>query len=112
MGRQGERMGTANEPGVHGGTEGKGTQEQATHEDETFSGADWYGEEIIDRTYGRCTLWNVDLTEAISRGALFEECTFHNVRFNASEHTDSAFLRCVFRACNLFEARFTGCKLT
>lgn len=31
--------------------------------------------------------------------------------FNASRHVDSAFTRCAFRRCNLFEAEFDGCKL-
>lgn len=80
-------------------------------EDVTFRGDDWYGEDLVDRHYLRCTFSDVDLTEATSRGSVFEECTFHNVRLNASRHVDSAFLRCVFKRCNLFEAEFTGCKL-
>jgi uncharacterized protein YjbI with pentapeptide repeats len=42
---------------------------------------------------------------------VFTECSFGGVRFNASRHQDSAFLRCTFDRCNLFEASFTGCKL-
>jgi fluoroquinolone resistance protein len=80
-------------------------------EDETFNGDDWYAEDLADRRYLRCVFSHVDLTEATSRGAVFEECSFHNVRLNASRHLDSAFLRCEFKRCNLFEAEFTGCKL-
>ncbi|GAA1772049.1 pentapeptide repeat-containing protein [Luedemannella helvata] len=80
-------------------------------EGETFRDLDWYGEEFEDRAYERCFFFDVDLTEAVSRGARFEECSFGNVRFNASRHTDSAFLRCVFTRCVFFEAEFTGCKL-
>ena len=79
--------------------------------DESFSGIDWYGEDLADRAYTRCQFFDVDLTEAQSRGAVFTECTFGNVQFNASRHTDSAFIRCTFKRCNLFEAEFTGCKL-
>ena len=31
--------------------------------------------------------------------------------FGAGWHTDSAFLRCTFTNCNLFEAEFIGCKM-
>jgi fluoroquinolone resistance protein len=80
-------------------------------EDESISGEDWYAEELLDRTYRRCSFFDVDLTEATSRGSLFEECTFGNVKFNASRHDDSAYIRCTFDRCNFFEAEFTGCKL-
>src|SRR4029450_7602547 len=80
--------------------------------DESFHGEDWYGEPLADRAYTRCTFTDVDLTEAHSRGTVFEECHFSLVRFNASRHTDSAFLRCTFQRATLFEATFTGCKLT
>lgn len=81
-------------------------------EGETFRGEDWYGEELADRRYARCFFHDIDLTEATSQGAVFTESTFGNVRFNASRHTDSAFLRCTFQRCNFFEVEFTGCKLT
>jgi fluoroquinolone resistance protein len=80
-------------------------------EDESFSGIDWYGEELADRVYRRCSFFDVDLTESSSRGAVLEECRFSNVKLNASRHVDSALLRCVFRRCSLFDAEFTGCKL-
>jgi fluoroquinolone resistance protein len=79
--------------------------------EESFSGVDWYGEQLADREYRRCQFFDADLTEAQSQGVVFTECTFGNVRFNASRHTDSAFIRCTFKRCNLFEAEFTGCKL-
>lgn len=78
---------------------------------ETLRDLDWYGEELADRAYQKCVFLDVDLTEAVSQGARFEECTFGNVRFNASRHTDSAFLRCVFTRCVFFDAEFTGCKM-
>ncbi|MEU4676217.1 pentapeptide repeat-containing protein [Micromonospora sp. NPDC023737] len=80
-------------------------------EDATFRDEDWYGEELTDRRFVRCSFFEVDLTEAVSRGAVFDGCTFGNVKFNGSRHTDSAFTRCAFQRCNLFEAEFTGCKL-
>ncbi|MEV5448167.1 pentapeptide repeat-containing protein, partial [Streptomyces sp. NPDC052644] len=82
-----------------------------TIEDETFRHTDWYAEELTDRHFVRCVFTDVDLTEAVSRGASFTGCDFGGVSFNASRHTDSAFVRCGFRRCNLFEAEFTGCKL-
>jgi fluoroquinolone resistance protein len=80
-------------------------------DDEAFSNEDWYGEELVERTYTKCSFSQVDLTEATSHGAVFEECSFANVRWNASRHSDSAFLRCTFKRCNFFEAEFVGCKL-
>lgn len=80
-------------------------------EDESFTGEDWYAEDLADRRYVRCVFSDIDLTESTSRATTFEACVFRNVRFNASRHSDSAFLRCQFHRCNLFEAEFTGCKL-
>jgi fluoroquinolone resistance protein len=80
-------------------------------EDETFQDEDWYGEELVEREYAGCTFSRIDLTEAFTRGCVFTECGFANVRFNVSRHVDSAFLRCTFQRCNFFEAEFTGCKL-
>ncbi|MFI6226470.1 pentapeptide repeat-containing protein [Micromonospora echinospora] len=80
-------------------------------EDATYRHDDWYGEEIVDRHFVRCSFQEIDLTEATTRGAVFTECSFGGVRFNASRHVDSAFTRCVFTRCVLFEAEFTGCKL-
>jgi uncharacterized protein YjbI with pentapeptide repeats len=80
-------------------------------EDTSFRNEDWYGDEITDRSYTRCAFFDVDLTEALTQGVEFKECSFGNVRFNASRHTDSAFLRCTFKRCNFFGAEFTGCKM-
>lgn len=51
------------------------------------------------------------MTEAVNQASTFEECTFGNVRFNASRHTAAAFVGCTFKRCNFFDAEFTGCKL-
>lgn len=83
-----------------------------TVEDESFAHEDWYGDELVERVYRGCDFNDIDLTEAQTRGVVFDECTFGNVRLNASRHADSAFLRCTFTRCNLFEAEFDGCKLT
>jgi len=80
-------------------------------EDEIFRNEDWYAEEITARLYTRCSFSEIDLTESITRGAVFTDCSFGNVRFNASKHTDSAFTGCTFKRCNLFDAEFEGCKL-
>jgi fluoroquinolone resistance protein len=77
----------------------------------TLRGEDWYGDEIVNREYTDCAFYDVDMTELVNRGSVFERCTFGNVRFNASEHTDAAFVSCTFKRCNLFDAVFQGCKL-
>jgi hypothetical protein len=66
-------------------------------EDVTYRHEDWYAEELVERHFIRCSFFHVDLTEAISQGAVFTECVFGNVAFNASRHTDSAFTRCTFK---------------
>jgi fluoroquinolone resistance protein len=80
-------------------------------EDETFRDEDWYAEEITGRTYIRCSFLGIDLTESVTRGAVFTDCSFGNVRFNASKHIDSAFTGCGFKRCNFFDVEFEGCKL-
>jgi fluoroquinolone resistance protein len=79
--------------------------------DKAFRNEDWYAEELVGGHYTRCTFQDVDMTESSSRGAVFEDCVFGNVRFNVSKHVDSAFTACTFTRCNLFDAEFTGCKL-
>lgn len=80
-------------------------------EDESFTRDDWYAEEWSGRCYQRCTFSDVDLTEAVTRGVVFNECSFANVRFNASRNVDTAFTTCTFTRCNFFDAEFEGCKL-
>lgn len=60
-------------------------------EDVTFRHHDWHAEELVDRHFVGCEFFGVDLTEALTRGAVFTGCTFGNVQFNASRHVDSAF---------------------
>ena len=80
-------------------------------ENETFEDEDWYGDELVERAYTGCAFNRIDMTEALTRGCVFTECRFANVKFNVSRHVDSAFLRCAFGRCNFFEAEFSGCKL-
>ena len=49
-----------------------------------FQAEDWYAEDLADARYVECTFTDVDLSEATTSGALFDRCTFHNCRFNAS----------------------------
>lgn len=72
---------------------------------------DWGGEQLLQRTYTRVAFVEVDLSEVVTEGALFEECVFQGVRFNVSEHRASAFVNCVFTRCSFFDAAFSGCKL-
>lgn len=72
---------------------------------------DWGGEQLLQRTFTRVAFVEVDLSETVSDAAVFDECTFHGVRFNVSEHRSSAFVNCTFTRCSFFDATFTGCKL-
>lgn len=73
---------------------------------------DWYARELTaaDRFSGHSFL-DTDWTELTTAGAVFDECTFAGVRFNASRHTGSAFTNCTFRGCTFFDTVFTDCKL-
>jgi len=72
---------------------------------------DWGALELGPQTYSRVSFVEVDLTELVTEGTLFEECVFQGVRFNVSEHRASAFVNCVFTRCSFFDATFSGCKL-
>ena len=77
----------------------------------TVRGEDW-GADVLDGFAATGVEYvDVDMTELTTRRAVFEECTFRDVRLNASVHEASAFLNCTFVNCNLFDAGFTGCKL-
>ncbi|MDF2848281.1 MAG: pentapeptide repeat-containing protein, partial [Oerskovia sp.] len=52
---------------------------------------DWYGRDLDGETFERVAFGDCDFSEITTTGATFTECTFRNVRFNASTHTDSAF---------------------
>ncbi len=80
-------------------------------EDSEVIDEDWYGRELTG-AYVRCRFVDVDMSEVITEGALFEECTFTGVRLNASTHRASAFTNCRVERSSLFGATFTGCKLT
>jgi fluoroquinolone resistance protein len=81
-------------------------------EGRTFKHEDWYGEQLIARTYIDCTFNDIELTESSIERSAFTDCTFGGVRFNASTHDDTAFIGCTFRRCNFFDTTFTGCKMT
>lgn len=49
----------------------------------TISGEDWYGHEFGAAEYSGVRFVDLDLTEATSFGAIFTNCTFVNVKFNA-----------------------------
>ncbi len=72
---------------------------------------DWGGDELGQTTYTRVLFVEVDLSEAVTDGTVFDECTFRGVRFNVSKHRSSAFVNCTFSRCSFFDASFTGCKL-
>ncbi|NNP75994.1 hypothetical protein A7P54_06090 [Acinetobacter sp. Ac_3412] len=78
---------------------------------ETITSLDWYGQVLNNQKYERTLFVDLDLSEAQSTGAIFNECTFRRARFNASVHQHSAFLNCTFYFCNFFDSKFTDCKL-
>ncbi|MFE3309229.1 pentapeptide repeat-containing protein [Embleya sp. NPDC059213] len=73
---------------------------------------DWYGRSLTETTkYSRYSFLDTDWTEVVDEGAVFDECTFAGVAFNASRHTGAAFTNCTFKRCTFFDTRFTDCKL-
>src|SRR3954454_15186405 len=72
---------------------------------------DWDDADPSGQTYRRVLFVDSDLTEINNTGGVFDECTFRGVRFNASTHTDAAFVNCTFVRCSFFDTTFTRCKL-
>lgn len=72
---------------------------------------DWDDADPSGQTYTRVLFIDSDLTEVANHGGVFDECTFRGVRFNASVHTDAAFVNCTFVRCSFFDVTFTRCKL-
>ena len=64
-------------------------EDRSVWEGESFADLDWYARDLSGEEYRSCTFRDVDLTEAVSRGATFESCVFDNCRLNASTHTAS-----------------------
>src|SRR3546814_3994007 len=58
-------------------------------EDQHYRGEDWYADDLGATRFVRCTFSDVDFSEVTSSGAIFDQCTFHGSRFNASTHTRS-----------------------
>lgn len=72
---------------------------------------DWGGRELLQETFTGVAFVEVDMSEVVTDGAVFDTCTFRGVRFNVSEHRSSAFVNCTFTRCSFFDATFSGCKL-
>lgn len=72
---------------------------------------DWDGRDLSRQSWCGVQFVDVDLTETVDVGAVFDRCTFRDCRFNASQHTDAAFTGCTFTGCSFFDARLDGCKL-
>ena len=68
------------------------TESEVRHED-------WGGRELLQETFSRVAFVEVDLSEVVTEGSVFEECTFRGVKFNVSSHTSTAFLNCTFTRC-------------
>ena len=80
--------------------------------DETITNVDWHGSEPEVPRFTRTRFLGVDLMETVTVGGFFSECTFRDVKFNASRHERSAFVNCTFEGCNFFDARFVDAKFT
>lgn len=78
----------------------------------TVSGEDWYGRDLSGMVAERIAYLRVDMSETTSTsGAVFNECAFRDVDFNAAIHVGTAFLNCTFTGCSFFGASFSECKL-
>jgi fluoroquinolone resistance protein len=78
----------------------------------TIRSEDWYARDLVNGEFSNVDFIDVDMTELTSQSTVFTDCTFRNVRFNVSTHSDSAFINCTFSRCNLFNATFSRCKMT
>jgi len=77
----------------------------------TVRGEDWYARDLSGETFEQVAFVDVDMTEVQSTGAVFDGCTFRNVKLNASVHTDTAFSNCTFNGVTFFDVRLERCKL-
>lgn len=80
--------------------------------DETITNEDWHAREPEVPRFTRTRLLGVDLMETVTVGAFFSECTFRDVKFNASRYERSAFVNCTFVGCNFFDTHFIDSKFT
>jgi fluoroquinolone resistance protein len=77
----------------------------------TVRGEDWYARELTGETFEQVAFVDVDMTEVRTTGAVFDACTFRNVKLNASVHVDTAFSNCTFNGVTFFDTRLERCKL-
>jgi uncharacterized protein YjbI with pentapeptide repeats len=73
---------------------------------------DWDWIELEGVTFTRCRFDDAHLAELVTKRCVFEECVLTGVQMAGSRHTGSAFLSCRFDRARLFDAVWTGCKLT
>ena len=78
---------------------------------QTIRDADWDSRDLLQHSYDHVEFVDVDMTEVDNVGTAFAQCVFRNVKFNASRHSDAAFVNCTLTACSFFDATFTRCKL-
>jgi fluoroquinolone resistance protein len=84
--------------------------EAAPKTTDSIASLDWYEQVLSNQKYERTLFVDLDMSEAHSTGAVFNECTFRRARFNGSTHQSSAFINCTFAFCNFFDSKFTDCK--
>lgn len=77
----------------------------------TFDAAAWGDASFSGTRHDAVLFAGIDLSDIDEHGATFIDCTFRDVRFSASIHTDAAFTNCTFVTCRFFETRFVRCKL-
>ncbi|RFU23456.1 pentapeptide repeat-containing protein [Geodermatophilus marinus] len=84
----------------------------AVVEGQDLARVDWWGTELEAVTFTRCRFEDAGLEELVTRRCVFDSCVLTGVRLGGSRHTGSAFLSCRFDRARLFDAVWTGCKLT
>lgn len=86
--------------------------EPAPATETTIRGADWYQRELAGDQFAKVEFLDTDMSELVTNGAVFADCTFRGVEFSQSSHTNTGFLNCSFVGCGFFGAVFADCKLT
>ena len=81
-------------------------------EDEDLARVDWDSAVLEQVTFLDCRFDDAQLAELVTRRCVFERCVLTGVNLSGSRHEGTAFLSCRFDRAKLFDASWTGCKLT
>ena len=58
----------------------------------TVANADWEGRDVSGESHTGVLFTDCDFTVLVNTGGTVTECSFRRVKFNASVHTDAAFV--------------------